>query len=153
MKAEQTRKCYENDIEVINSKEATEIIKKREPKGKFIIEYPNKTYEGIDNSTGDAWTEGFNSFDYCVDWLLRNEKECTCGEIEQLYKYDGEYFCADCLLELLEEEKKIKTFRLGTGYVLNDEFMGTDAALSSDEIVENLIGKLDIEEVKTIEEE
>lgn len=56
MKAEQVRKCVENKIEIINSKEAKEIIENREPIGKFIIEYVGNIYTGIENSNGDAWT-------------------------------------------------------------------------------------------------
>ncbi len=33
------------------------------------------TYVGIDNSTGDAWVEGFTSLRACVRWLLGEDDE------------------------------------------------------------------------------
>ena len=75
MNAEQIRKCNENSIEVINSKKAKEIIEKRNPIGKFIIEYVGNIYTGIDNSGGDAWTEDFKSFNNCINWLRDEDLE------------------------------------------------------------------------------
>ncbi len=153
MKVEQTRKCNENSIEVINSQKAKEIIENREPIGRFIIEYVGNIYTGIDNSNGDAWTEDFKSFDNCINWLKGEDlekKECyVCeAECEELYKYDNKYYCAECLLELLEQHKEIETFEYGKGYMINGEFVGNDADNSLDEIVENLIGNLEIEKVE-----
>ena len=153
MKAEQVRKCVENKIEIINSKEAKEIIENREPIGKFIIEYVGNIYTGIDNSNGDAWTEDFKSFNNCIDWLkgkdLEKEECYVCEtECEELYKYDSKYYCAECLLELLEQHGEIETFNSGINYMCNGKFIGNDSDNDLDEIVENLIGNLDIEKVE-----
>ena len=42
-------------ITVISGKIDKEIIEKREPRGLFMVDEPK--YIGIDNRTGDAWTE------------------------------------------------------------------------------------------------
>jgi hypothetical protein len=57
------------EIKTITGKEGLEIIEKRKPLGSFIIEEENGTFTGIDNSTGDAWTEEFKKKINCIDWL------------------------------------------------------------------------------------
>lgn len=57
-------------IKSITQQEATQIIMERTPRGLFLQEDKGK-YIGIDNQTGDAWTEEFNSQAACVDWLNR----------------------------------------------------------------------------------
>lgn len=44
------------------------IINARQPLGLYYL-MEEKTYIGIDNSTGHAWTEGFNSLEQCKKWL------------------------------------------------------------------------------------
>lgn len=56
------------NIKEINSNEALLLIKTRKPEGLFIIAEPDG-YVGIDNSTGDAWTEFFRHRRACVKWL------------------------------------------------------------------------------------
>jgi len=51
-----------NDIESLN------IIETRKPLGKFYTKEDGK-YIGIDNSTGDAWTEEFDSYHQMFRWL------------------------------------------------------------------------------------
>lgn len=48
--------------------EARKIIAEREQKGLFWC-YDEGLFTGIDNTTGDAWTEDFNNLDDCLDWL------------------------------------------------------------------------------------
>lgn len=70
-------------MELINMKhisedEALSIIKTREPEGLFYnISKDNITnkivYQGIDNLSGDAWTEEFKSLTACKEWLGGNE--------------------------------------------------------------------------------
>ena len=40
-----------------------------EPTGRFYYREKDGTYVGIDNSTGDAWTEEFTSKRKCIRWL------------------------------------------------------------------------------------
>jgi DNA uptake protein ComE-like DNA-binding protein len=61
-----------NDIKKVTPAEASAIIESREPKGMFYcIEQHNgkQVYVGIDNSTGDAWTEDKKSLAACKRWL------------------------------------------------------------------------------------
>lgn len=44
-----------------------------EPRGLFYKTVNKSLYIGIDNLTGDAWTEEFNTLENCVKWLLREE--------------------------------------------------------------------------------
>lgn len=68
--------CYERSdlvIKKIINEEASKIIDDRNPKGKFYtIEKTQENkimYVGIDNTTGDAWTEEFESLNECKTWL------------------------------------------------------------------------------------
>jgi hypothetical protein len=47
---------------------AAEIIDKRTPLGCFYL-CEQGIHVGIDNRTGDAWTEEFGTKDECMDWL------------------------------------------------------------------------------------
>jgi len=60
-------KSREKIITVI-SEEASKIIETREPKGLFYL-LDNGVHVGIDNRTGDAWTEDFKSKAACSKWL------------------------------------------------------------------------------------
>lgn len=55
-------------IQEITKKKAAEIIEKRELLGNFYL-YEDDRYVGIDNRTGDAWTEEFDTKEKCIDWL------------------------------------------------------------------------------------
>lgn len=55
-------------IEEITAERAEEIIEKYEPEGLFFFT-ENGKYIGIDNSTGDAWTEEFETLEECEKWL------------------------------------------------------------------------------------
>ncbi|WP_028306887.1 hypothetical protein [Desulfitibacter alkalitolerans] len=65
-----------DDIKKITSKEASQIIDTRKPLGKFYL-IDKGIYVGIDNSSGDAWTEEFDSFEAMVKWQhgLEDEEE------------------------------------------------------------------------------
>ncbi|MFW6025744.1 MAG: hypothetical protein ACOCRX_05315 [Candidatus Woesearchaeota archaeon] len=60
-------KCGANLLKITNE-EASYIIDKRVPIGKFYIE-DGDMFVGIDNETGDAWTKNFKSKDDCLKWL------------------------------------------------------------------------------------
>jgi hypothetical protein len=54
----------------VNGEQASHIIETREPIGLFYHQ-EGEWFVGIDNSTGDAWTEDFISLDLCIKWLKR----------------------------------------------------------------------------------
>lgn len=56
-------------MDKVSLEEAQHIIEKRRPIGLFYHEDGN-TYVGIDNSSGDAWVEEFQSIEECINWLL-----------------------------------------------------------------------------------
>ena len=58
----------------VSQKEAIEIIEHRGCRGMFVQEAGNKIV-GIDNSTGDAWTEEFDDLTECLKWLVGEREE------------------------------------------------------------------------------
>ena len=60
-------------ITFLEMDESDEVIFTREPKGKFISN-ETKCWVAIDNSTGDAWTEEFESLELAVIWLINNSE-------------------------------------------------------------------------------
>lgn len=58
-------------IQPISIEKANEIIENRTPFGLFITE-DNGKYIGIDNGSGDAWVEEFDSKVDCENWLMGN---------------------------------------------------------------------------------
>ena len=56
------------DIKKVTPAEADKIIETREPIGLFYT-ISDGRYVGIDNRTGDAWTEDFESLGTCKRWL------------------------------------------------------------------------------------
>lgn len=73
-------------------------------------------------------------------------KECIkCASDESLYKYKGQVFCEDCLMEKLKEEKVVDPFAQVEGYMWENEYLGDDTD------VEDVLFKLqDYEDVKKI---
>lgn len=61
-------KCM-SAINLITEAEALKIIETRRPIGLFMAWEGGKAI-GIDNSTGDAWTEEFPDAKACTNWLL-----------------------------------------------------------------------------------
>jgi hypothetical protein len=62
-------------IKQVSIQEAKEIIDKREPRGRFYT-IEGYSFIGIDNETGDAWTEEFSSLEICLEWLKGNFEKC-----------------------------------------------------------------------------
>jgi len=63
-------------ISAVSPSRADRIIENREPKGLFfcrVQEGKGKPFIGIDNTTGDAWTEEFSSAPECLRWLRSKE--------------------------------------------------------------------------------
>jgi len=63
----------EDNIRVISVEDAEKIINTpRTHKHRFVVyEGPDQKIVGLDNSTGDAWTEDFESLGECLDWLTQ----------------------------------------------------------------------------------
>ncbi|MCI8526904.1 MAG: hypothetical protein HFF17_13530 [Oscillospiraceae bacterium] len=53
----------------VGKEEAMKIIGSFAPLGCFYIREPDGTYTGIDNRTGDAWVEEFQTKAECLEWL------------------------------------------------------------------------------------
>lgn len=68
IKEKRVKFSYEG-IHRVYPAEATEIIEKREILGRFY-ERTIAGWTGIDNTTGDAWTEDFETLEECIDWLM-----------------------------------------------------------------------------------
>lgn len=63
-----------DNIRKLIKEEMKEVIDTREPRGLFYGE-EGGLFIGIDNTTGDAWTEEFKDLNDCVKWLEREEDE------------------------------------------------------------------------------
>ncbi len=73
------RKGANMEIKKISQEMAQKIIDTGEPRGLFYrIEVEEKAlFVGIDNSTGDAWTEAFLTEEACINWLNREGMTLT----------------------------------------------------------------------------
>lgn len=72
-------------IQQVTQSEADEIIRTYEPHGQFYL-LDGDTYVGIDNLTGHAWTEEFNTFEECKAWL-EGDEDSTFKEIQsEIYR-------------------------------------------------------------------
>lgn len=54
--------------EVMTEQRLLDVIETREPQGLFLYDAGDKVI-GVDNSTGDAWTEEFPDREKCLRWL------------------------------------------------------------------------------------
>ena len=61
----------DEEILELDSLQADNIIKTCRPLGKYWTKQ-NGLYIGIDNSTGDAWVEEFESYTQMIRWLTTN---------------------------------------------------------------------------------
>ena len=59
---------YGIEIKEITPTDARTIINTQQPRCLFYTK-ENGVYVGIDNTTGDAWTEDFKTLDACAKWL------------------------------------------------------------------------------------
>ncbi|HAT4069829.1 MAG: hypothetical protein E6363_01015 [Enterobacter sp.] len=66
------KKQKEKKFTKVSTTTANEIINTRKPLGLFWTR-EKQWFVGIDNSTGDAWTECFKSKKECFKWLAREE--------------------------------------------------------------------------------
>ncbi len=67
------RKLAERPVE-ISKKQAYQVIDSRRPHGLFFLK-DGEVYVGIDNRTGDAWTEEFATKSDCLKWLKNWEHD------------------------------------------------------------------------------
>ena len=58
------------EIQKITREAMSRIIETRQPRGWFYRKAGRRLFVGVDNSTGDAWTEDFRSLRQCKRWLL-----------------------------------------------------------------------------------
>ena len=61
-------------IKKISNEQAENIIDNRQPLGLFYT-IIGGLYIGIDNSTGEAWTETFSNLKKCKQWLSNRNLE------------------------------------------------------------------------------
>ena len=61
------------EVRRITEAEADDIIATREPRGLFYLD-TGAGFVGIDNSTGNAWTEDFDALPKCRAWLLQEQE-------------------------------------------------------------------------------
>lgn len=64
----------EERIIFVSDGTARDIIRRRKPLGRFVVTETFRTdkkrcYTAIDNTTGDAWTEDFESLEEAEKWL------------------------------------------------------------------------------------
>lgn len=62
---------------------ANQIIETRQPVGYFYM-FAAGIYTGIDNGTGDAWTEDFNSYEECMKWLKHEPTTDASGNLHEV---------------------------------------------------------------------
>lgn len=87
----------------------------------------------IDEKRHCAWSSKEPVNQICEEFVPM----CSCDE-EALYKYEGEYYCTECLLDKFDVEEYTKTI-----YCKNGRYLGDDDSMS--EVIENL--DEDIEEL------
>ena len=60
----------EHGVQKVTKLELQKIFDTGKPRGLFYHGSPKDGYVGIDNRTGDAWTEEFKLMESCVQWLI-----------------------------------------------------------------------------------
>ena len=59
----------------VTAEMALQIVEEREPRGSFWQRGENGMYVGIDNTTGNAWVEEFQTLAECERWLKGDDDE------------------------------------------------------------------------------
>jgi hypothetical protein len=57
------------DIQKVTQDALRQVIDTRQPLGCFYAKEGRRLYVGVDNTTGDVWTEEFKSLRRCKRWL------------------------------------------------------------------------------------
>lgn len=77
-------KIVENDgIQRVCQEYANQVIDTRVPTGKFYT-FAEGIYTGIDNESGEAWTEEFESYEECMKWLMGESAVDANGELHEV---------------------------------------------------------------------
>lgn len=113
-------------IRQITQEEAFKIIETREPIGIFYeVDRDRDVFVGIDNSTGEAWVEEFETRGECWDWL-REEKEEYLTELQRKQVRIMDHYGEDKQLEKLVEEcaeliKAIMKTKISNVFYINND--------------------------------
>ena len=62
---------------------ANQVIETKKPLGYFYT-FAGGIYTGIDNGTGDAWTEDFSSYEECMKWLRHEPETDADGQFHEV---------------------------------------------------------------------
>ena len=77
-------------IEIINAKQAKNIIETCKPKGSYLVIVSSGSYIGIDNSTCKALTGEFKDLKMCIKWIgswsLKDLNNLIIEEITEKYR-------------------------------------------------------------------
>ena len=94
------------EVEKVTEEAMARIIETRQPRGLFYRREARRLYVGVDNNSGDAWTEAFPSRRRCLRWLLNtglDAKECGALGYGKGTKTSGKVtvreVCAECGFE------------------------------------------------------
>jgi hypothetical protein len=87
----------------VSMEDAEHIIRYREPIGLFYRE-SNGMFIGIDNSTGDAWTEDFDRLEDCIRWLTEEEKPINEIDEADVYRKALMTYGKDAQITMVFEE-------------------------------------------------
>lgn len=71
-----------NGIQRVCQMFARQVIETRKPIGYFYT-FTDGIYTGIDNGTGDAWTEDFSSYEECIKWLKHEPTTDAGGQFHE----------------------------------------------------------------------
>lgn len=63
-------------VQSVSEYDARKIIAGRGPRGRFYTLAKDGKYVGVDNATGDAWTEEFETIGECIRWLKGEFEVC-----------------------------------------------------------------------------
>ena len=69
-----------DDVKRVSVEEIRQIIQSYQPRGLFYCKESRRCYVGVDNTTGDAWTEDFLTKRECKRWLRDPTMEPPCYE-------------------------------------------------------------------------
>lgn len=66
---------FNSTIREVGRAEAKNIITKKSPIGKYwLFDVATCAFVAIDNTTGDAWTEEFDTKEDCLKWLEESKE-------------------------------------------------------------------------------
>ena len=72
---------------------------------------------------------------------------CDSDYDEEYYKYNDKIYCFDCLVEALEEDKRL--IKVETTYYYNEDWGELGTSDDINEVIQNICEEFDIEELKS----